>query len=339
MDSSLNHLKAAYKKLVLRTMYVTEKERELDNREKRIHAREEAVHHKEQQVQKVLWSLAERLPAEIGKEPNCTRAFREGDRSDWNVDESQRKIYPERSTIPRWTETESCIQSPNETMPIENVTSMKSYVVSGDQSQIRGRTGYGFDLGDGIRGTTKIMESPVGMCNSNQPFYDPTAPLVLPSVDEHPCSDNEYIRRPYLDEPGDVRPSGVDPLAAGSSYRSNSAVASHELSWSGEVKDCAEERGMASGRTGVASGRPFLKDTKLGSISMNSCPVVTIGEPYATAKTFGGRCFERRTFESPDQNSILLMRNSSFSAVSVPQTISEVTRILPPVSPDIGVMN
>lgn len=341
MDSSLNHLKAAYKKLVLRTMYVTEKERELDNLEKRLHAREQAVRHKEQQVQKVLWALAEsRLPAELGKQPNCTQVFPEVDKSDWNVDESQRKIYQERSMIPRWTEqTESCIQSPNETLPIENMTSMKSYVVSGDQNQIHGRIGYGFDLGDGNCSATRIQESPVSMCNSKQPFYEQAPPHVLPSVDEHPCSSNEYIRHQYLVEPHNGQPSGVYLPAAGCSYRSNSAVASHELSWSGEVKDSAEERGVASDRTGVASGRPFPKDPKLGSISMNSsCPVVTIGELCA-AKTFGGRCFERHTFESPDQNDILLLRNSSFSTMPVPQSRNEVTRILPPVSPDIGVMN
>jgi len=340
MDSSLNHLKAAYKKLVLRTMYVTEKERELDNLEKRLHAREEAVRHKEQQLQKVLWALADRrLPAELGKQPSCTKVFPEVGRSDWNMDENQRKSYQEHSAIPRWNEkTESCIQSPNETLPIENMTSMKSYVVSGNQNQIHGRTDYGFDLGDGICGNTRIPESPVSMRNSNQPFYEPMPPHVLPSVDEHPCSQNEYMRRRYLEEPEDGQPSGVYLPAAGCSYRSNSAVASHTLSWSDEVKDSAEERGMASGRTGVSSGRPFPKDLKLGSISMNSCPVIAIEEPCA-AKTFGGRCFERRTFESPDQNNILLLRNSSFSAMPVPQSSNEVTRILPPVSPDIGVMN
>lgn len=329
MDSSLNHLKAAYKKLVLRTMYVTEKERELDDLEKGLRAREEAVRHKEQQLQKVLWALAERrLPAELGKQPNCTKFFPEVDKSDWNVEKNQRKVYEEHSAMPRWSEQmESCIQSPNETLPIENMTSTKSYVGSRDQNQGHGRTGHSFELSDGI------------MCNSNQQFYEPMQPRVLPSVNEHPGSQNEYIRRQYLDEREDGQPSGDYLPAAGCSFNSNSAVASHALSWSDDVRDNTEGRGMAHGRIGVASSRPFPKDVKLGSIPMNSCPeVVTIGEPCAV-KTFGGRCFERQTFESPVENNILLLRNSSFSAMPGPQFGDEVTRILPPVSPDAGVMN
>lgn len=328
----LGRLKAAYKKLVLRTMFVAEKERELDDVEKRLIAREKSVLQKEDKLQKLLWDFAEtRCEGEMENRSGGIKLLPLIDsRRDENCREAcQSGAVPPPQTLPA---EPGCFRAEKDT-PME-VSYVEGYAPSWKPVELPedaplpyfapGRLDCREEYLDSLRTTAPSDQYTNDVHYSYQPIYE-----SLPCGTSN--AQSALVNRAYIGESNDAQSSGVlIPGPVNSPFSSTPGpLASHGVPYNRsngwELVDTRVNRADHQPR-GVSSEKILPENTRMSNISLKS--FLSRNSNETCDKSLGNRPTEIPSHKSAERDRAPW---GSRSTSALPEG-ENITRILPPVS-------
>lgn len=326
-------MKAAYKKLILKTMSVAEKERELDDLEKRLHAREEAVRQKEEKLQQLLLVLADSRCEDEAEKPSGRTRFLPPIDSAWRSDENRRSLCRNGAVLPppqhnQRGEPEYSRAERDAMMEVSSVdgyTTLQKPVEASEGAPMR----YLVPRHGCYRnGELEYLNMAMLHDQSLSDVHHPNQPICDSLSHGNANGQGAFVKHVYVDKFKDSHSSDIPIPVSGNLWRSSSGLASRDLPHSHVLKP-TEKLDYTDNRMRVSSGKIRLEDTSVTDVSSNSFLLRSTKE--SSDMSFGNQPSELIFYKSAEYD------KAQWGSRPANEFFEDenITRILPPVSSNV----